>query len=127
MSSPACRGRYIPLTTHTLGKPRTRRLHESGHIADYLIVDVAVGKHGVEIVNTFLGVPVVTVLKPFLDCSHVHWAFNYFIIVLKEHGKRVVSVTRNYEQCVTQRQRTPGKGGNKQTSSKHKPNHYTST
>lgn len=49
----------------------------------YLVVDVAVGKHCVEVLDTFLGIPVETVLKPFLDCSHVHRVFDYCVVVLK--------------------------------------------
>lgn len=50
----------------------------------YLVVYVAVGKHRVEVLDTFLGIPVVTVLKPFLDCSHVHRSFDYCVVVLKK-------------------------------------------
>lgn len=78
----------------------------SGHTG-YLVVDVAVGKHGVEVVNTFLGVPVVTVLKPFLDRSHVHRAFYDLVIVLMEREKRVASVSRHPETGVSQRQGAP--------------------
>lgn len=49
----------------------------------YLVVYVAIGKHCVEVLDTFLGIPVVTVLKPFLDCSHVHRGFDYCVVVLK--------------------------------------------
>lgn len=49
----------------------------------YLVVNVAVGKHGIEILNTFLGVPVVAVLKSLLDCSHIHRNFNNLVVVLK--------------------------------------------
>lgn len=49
----------------------------------YLVVNVAVGKHGIEILNTFLGVPVVAVLKSLLDRSHIHRNFNNLVVVLK--------------------------------------------
>lgn len=49
----------------------------------YLVIYVAIGKHRVEVLDTFLGVPVVTILKPFLDCSHVHRIFDYCVVVLK--------------------------------------------
>lgn len=54
----------------------------SGRQLSYLVVYVAVGKHRIEVLETFLGVPVVTVLKPFLDCSHVHGSFDYCVVVL---------------------------------------------
>lgn len=49
----------------------------------YLVIYVAVGKHCVKILDTFLSIPVVTVLKPFLDCSHVHRGFDYCVVVLQ--------------------------------------------
>ena len=50
----------------------------------YLVVNVAVGEHGCEVVDTFLGIPVVMVFKPFLDCSHVHRIFDNIVVVLEE-------------------------------------------
>lgn len=89
MSSPGCRGRQTLLAKHTtsmLGICGMKSVHgqnSSTALPHYLVVYVAVGKHGVEVLNTFLGILVVTVLKPFLDCSHVHRTFDYGVIVLK--------------------------------------------
>lgn len=67
-------------------------MHQSwanvGHIQTiacgcYLVIYVAVGKHCVKILDTFLSIPVVTILKPFLDCSHVHRGFDYCVVVLQ--------------------------------------------
>ena len=52
--------------------------------APYLVVNVAVGEHGVEVLDTFLGVTVVAVLKTLLDCSHVHRTLNNFVIILQD-------------------------------------------
>lgn len=75
MSSPGCRGRQ----THLAKVEAYQNLwHFMLTMAQcYLVVDVAVGKHRVEVLDTFLGIQVVTVLKPFLDCSHIHRIFDY--------------------------------------------------
>lgn len=83
MSSPCCRGRQT-----SLAKVEKRIFGNYGNNGSsvqlcYLVVYVAVGKHCVEVLDTFLGIPVVTVLKPFLDCSHVHRILNYCVVVLK--------------------------------------------
>lgn len=57
----------------------------------YLIVDVAVCKHRVKILDTFLSVPVVVILQALLYCSHIHRSFNYLIIIL-QRAKRERSV-----------------------------------
>lgn len=71
MSSLGCRKRQIFLAKWSL----FGTLKYGSSI--YLVVYVAVGKHGVEVLDTFLGIPVEAVLKPFLDCSHVHRSFDY--------------------------------------------------
>lgn len=53
----------------------------------YLIVDVAVCKHGVKILDTFLSIPVVIVLQALLYCSHIHWGFNYLVIILPRNKR----------------------------------------
>lgn len=80
MSSPGCRGRQTLLAEdggHSEFVSLLKQLH-------YLVVYVAVGKHRAEILDTFLGIPVITVLKPFLYCSHVHRIFDYCVVVLKK-------------------------------------------
>ncbi len=69
----------------------------------YLVVYVAVGKHCVEVLDTFLGIPVVTVLKPFLDCSQVHRCFDYCVIVLKRLHTSIFKMSKckeNYHTCL---------------------------
>ena len=46
-----------------------------------LVVDVAVGEHGVEVLYAFLGRPVVVVLQTFLDGAKVHGMLDDFVIV----------------------------------------------
>lgn len=55
-----------------------------------LVVDVAVGEHGVEVLYTFLGVPVVIVLQTSLYGTHVHRCLDDLIVVLK--SKKEISV-----------------------------------
>lgn len=57
-----------------------------------LVINVAVGEHGVEVMDTLLGVPVVVVLQPFFDCTHVHRVLYDLIVVLVE-GKPTEKMT----------------------------------
>lgn len=54
-----------------------------------LVVDVAVGEHGVEILHALAGTAVKIVLQSFLDGAHVHWLFNDVIVILNEIRERV--------------------------------------
>lgn len=47
-----------------------------------LVVDVAVGEHGVKVLYTLLGIPVVTVLQTSLYGAHVHRRLDDLIVVL---------------------------------------------
>lgn len=57
------------------------RLTATRFVSD-LVVDVAVCKHCVEVVNALLGVPVEAVFQTLFDCAHVHRGFDDLIIVL---------------------------------------------
>lgn len=48
----------------------------------YLVVDVTVGEHGVEVLHGLTGAPVIIVLQTFLDGSHVHRVLDHFVVVL---------------------------------------------
>ena len=52
-----------------------------------LVVDVAVGEHCVEVLDTLLGVPVVVVLETFSYRAHVHRNLYDLIVVLDERGE----------------------------------------
>ena len=69
--------------------PWKKKPYKFGNFS-YLIVDVAVCKHRVKILDTFLSVPVVVILQAFLYCSHIHRSFNYLIIILQK-AKRETS------------------------------------
>lgn len=49
----------------------------------YLVVDVTVGEHGVEVLHGLTGAPVIIVLQTFLDGSHVHRVLDHFVVVLE--------------------------------------------
>ncbi len=49
----------------------------------YLVVDVTVGEHGVEVLHGLTGAPVVIVLKTFLNSSHVHRVLDHLVVVLE--------------------------------------------
>lgn len=55
----------------------------------YLVVDVTVGKHGVEVLHALIGAPIVIILQPLLDGPHIHRILNDLVIVLE--GKRVTT------------------------------------
>lgn len=54
----------------------------------HLIVDVAVGEHGVEVLHALAGAAVVVVLQAALDGPHVHGLFDDLVIVLRQRGAR---------------------------------------
>lgn len=49
----------------------------------YLVVDVTVGEHGVEVLHGLAGAPVVVVLQAFLDGAHVHGVLDHLVVVLQ--------------------------------------------
>lgn len=64
----------------------------TSNVAD-LVVDVAVCEHGVEVLDTLLGIPVVVVLQAFFNRAHVHRTLYDLIIVLKEEqGNTSISI-----------------------------------
>lgn len=52
------------------------------HKAPHLVIYVAVGEHGVEVLHTFTRTPIVVVLESFLDGSQVHRRRYYRMIIL---------------------------------------------
>lgn len=50
----------------------------------YLVVDVAVGEHRVEVLYALTCTAVEAVLKTFLDGPHVHGLFDNFVVILKK-------------------------------------------
>lgn len=48
----------------------------------HLVVDVTICKHCVEVLDTFLSIPVIVVFQAFLYCSHIHRCFNDLIVIL---------------------------------------------
>lgn len=48
----------------------------------HLVVYVAVGEHGVKVLDTLLGVPVVIVLQTSLYGAHIHRCLDDLIVVL---------------------------------------------
>lgn len=54
----------------------------------YLVVNVTICKHGVEVLHTFTGAPVVVMLQALLDGSHVHWVLDNFVIILPGKDKQ---------------------------------------
>ena len=49
-----------------------------------LVVDVAVGEHGVEVLNALLSVPVEVAVQALLYGAHVHRDLDDLVVVLKE-------------------------------------------
>lgn len=50
----------------------------------HLVVDVAVGEHGVEVLDALAGTAVVVVLQPLLDGAHVHGLLDDLVVVLRQ-------------------------------------------
>ena len=51
------------------------------NVLSSFVVHIAVGEHGVEVLDALLSGPVIIVLKTFLDGPEVHGMFNDFVIV----------------------------------------------
>ena len=49
----------------------------------HLVVDVTICKHSVEVLDTFLSIPVIVVFQALLYCSHIHRRFNDLIVILE--------------------------------------------
>ena len=60
----------------------------------YLIVNVAVGEHCVEVVYALMGVPVVAIFQTFLDSAHIHGGLDDLVVVLGPGRKRRVQLVR---------------------------------
>lgn len=65
----------------------------------YLIVDVAVSEHGVEVLHGLTGTPVIVVLQTFLNGSHVHRVLDHLVVVLELTPASVSLLAR---QCFLQ-------------------------
>ena len=65
--------------------------YRSDHLQDncvyYLVVDVTVGEHGVEVLDALAGAAVEVVLQPLLDRPHVHRLLDDLMVVLGEGGR----------------------------------------
>lgn len=61
----------------------------------HLVVDIAVGEHGVEVLYALAGAAVVVVLQPSLDGSHVHGLLDDFVVVLGQETRRYRTAHRS--------------------------------
>lgn len=52
----------------------------------YLVVDITVGEHGVEVLHALASPAVVVILQTFLDGAHVHRLLDDFMVILREDG-----------------------------------------
>lgn len=48
----------------------------------YLVVDVTIGEHCVEVLHCLTGTPVIIILQSFLYGSHVHGVLDHLMVVL---------------------------------------------
>lgn len=55
----------------------------------HLVIDVAIGEHGVEVLNAFTRTAVEIILQTLLDGPHVHGLLDDFMIILQR--KKIVS------------------------------------
>ena len=74
-------------------------------MSSYLVVDVTVGEHGVEVLDTLTGAAVEVVLQALLDRPHVHRLLDDLVVVL---GERERDVEREREKKKVEKCR--GKG-----------------
>ena len=62
-----------------------------GKLVCYLVVYVAVGKHGVEVLHALASTAVVVVLQALLDGAHVHWMLDDLMIILWKNRGWMIS------------------------------------
>lgn len=55
----------------------------------YLVINVAIGEHGVEVLHALVGTAVVVIFQSLLDSAHVHGSFDDLMIVLEGDGDTV--------------------------------------
>lgn len=64
-------------------------------VCAHLVVDIAVGEHGVEVLDALAGAAVVVVLQTFLDGSHVHGLLDDLVVVLGQQTRLYRTVHRS--------------------------------
>ena len=62
--------------------------HTLAYTVSYLVINVAIGKHGVEVLHALIGAAVVVVLQTLLDGPHVHGLFDDLMIILCKQWER---------------------------------------
>lgn len=53
----------------------------------HLVVDVAIGEHGVEVLNAFTSTAVEIILQTLFDGPHVHGLLDDFMVILKRKNR----------------------------------------
>lgn len=56
------------------------------NIFAWFVVNVTVGKHRIEILDTFFATPVIRIFQPFFYCAQIHWLLDNFVIILIDGG-----------------------------------------
>lgn len=67
-------------------------------VKPYLVVNITVCEHCVEILHTLACTPVVHILQSFLDGAHVHWILYDRVIVLntQKKGQKIVKTNQSF-------------------------------
>lgn len=60
--------------------------------SSHLVIDVTICKHSVEVLDTFLSIPVIVVFQALLYCSHIHWLLDDLVVIL-QHTVRTGQVS----------------------------------
>lgn len=78
------RGQFYLILGHLsnfLQKRLLQRLSHQYYVICWLVVNVAVGKHGVEVLHALTGTAVVVIFQPLLNRTHVHGIFDDLMVV----------------------------------------------
>lgn len=59
------------------------------HRKTYLVIDITVGEHGIKILHTLWGSPIIVVLKPPFNSTHVHRLLYNFVIILNKQTNKI--------------------------------------
>lgn len=65
-------------------------------VFSYLIVHIAVGEHGVEVLYTLKCLPVIFVPKTLLNSAQIHRICNNCIIILKDNKETGMNTTKSF-------------------------------
>ena len=63
--------------------------------SSYLVINITICKHGVEVLHTFTRAPIIIILQSLLNSPHIHGVFYYLMIILRKRFSAVLLLDSN--------------------------------